>query len=66
MIITTITLMLKAITEKNTGDRLGCELCSLPRREQNKATTAEHTEIIVAGRGAMKTLIRATIMKMTG
>ena len=32
-IIATISLMLKTITQKNTGDRLGCELCSLPRGE---------------------------------
>ena len=65
-IIATITLMLKAITKKNTGDRLDGELCSLPRREQDKATTTKHTEIIVAGRGAMKTLTRAMIVKTRG
>ena len=66
MIIATITLMLKAITQKNTGHRLGGELCSLPRGEQNKAATTKHTEMIVAGRGAMKTLTRATIAKTRG
>ena len=62
-IITTITLMLKTITQKNTGDRLGSELCSLLRGKQNKTTTTKHTKMIVAGRGAMKTLTRATITK---
>ena len=65
-IIATITLMLEAITQKHTRDRLGCEFCSLPRGEQNKTATAKHTKMIVAGRGAMKTLTRATIVKTRG
>ena len=58
--------MLKAITQKDTGNRLRCELCSLPRGEQDKAATAKNTKMIVAGRSAMKTLTRATIAKTRG
>ena len=58
--------MLKVITQKNTGDRLGGELCSLSRGEQNKAATSKHTKKIVAGGSAMKTLTQATIAKTRG
>ena len=65
-VITTITLMLEAITKEHTRDRLSCEFCLLPRGEQNKTATAKHTKMIIARRGAMKTLTRAAIMKMRG
>ena len=55
--------MLEAITKKHTRDRLSCEFCSLPRGKQNKTATTKHTKMIVAGRGAMKTLTGATITK---
>ena len=55
--------MLKTITQKNTRNGLSGELCSLPRGEQNKAATAKDTKMIIARRGAMKTLTRATIVK---
>ena len=58
--------MLEAITKKHARDRLSCEFCSLSRGKQNKTATAKHTKVIVAGRGAMKTLTRAVIMKTRG
>ena len=55
--------MLEAITKEHTRDRLSCEFCLLARGKQNKTAIAKHTKMSVVGRGAMKTLTRATIMK---
>ena len=62
-IITTIALMVKTITEEDTGSRLSSELSPLPGRKQDKTTTTKYAEMIIARGRTMETLTRTTIAK---
>jgi hypothetical protein len=57
-IITTITLMLRTISQKNTFNRLSRQLGSLTRCKQNIASTSENPKMIIVRRSTKKDFTR--------
>ena len=58
-----IVLMLKTITEEDTGSGLSSELSPLARGKEDEAATTKHTKMIIARGRAIETLAQTTIAK---
>ena len=52
-VITAVTLMLKTVTEEDTGSRLSSELSPLAGGEKDKTATTKDAEMVIARGRAM-------------